>query len=138
MQLLPSGCAHARYSGARPGSRTATPAGRGGYSGRRAIAFFISPAATSRIIAGICNRAGQTRWQIETQSPRWSLNKSSSAARRIAFAWTINVAWLNCARHGLPEGMVVNHVRGIRVGQDVRVKLVNLDPRNGFVDFELV
>ena len=36
------------------------------------------------------------------------------------------------------EGMVINQIRGIRVGQDVRVKLVNLDPRNGFIDFELV
>lgn len=36
------------------------------------------------------------------------------------------------------EGMVTNQSRGIKVGQDVRVRLVNLDPRNGYVDFELV
>ena len=36
------------------------------------------------------------------------------------------------------EGMIVNQRRGIAVGQDVRVKLVNLDPRNGYVDFELI
>jgi hypothetical protein len=37
----------------------------------------------------------------------WAVDRS----REIAFAWTLNVAWLNCARHGCPEGMVVNLLR---------------------------
>jgi len=36
------------------------------------------------------------------------------------------------------EGKIVRSVRGVKVGQKVRVRLVNLDPKNGFVDFELV
>ena len=36
------------------------------------------------------------------------------------------------------EGKIVRLARGIKVGQKVRVRLVNLDPKNGFVDFELV
>ena len=35
------------------------------------------------------------------------------------------------------EGKIVRYVKSIRVGQKVRVKLINLDPRHGFVDFEL-
>jgi len=35
------------------------------------------------------------------------------------------------------EGRLVHFVKGARVGQKVRVRLVNLDPRQGFVDFEM-
>ena len=35
------------------------------------------------------------------------------------------------------EGKVGGKAMGVRVGQKVRVTLVNLDPRNGFIDFEL-
>ncbi|MCX6770957.1 MAG: RNB domain-containing ribonuclease [Candidatus Micrarchaeota archaeon] len=35
------------------------------------------------------------------------------------------------------EGRMVSSVRGARVGQKIRVRLVNLDPRQGFVDFEM-
>lgn len=34
------------------------------------------------------------------------------------------------------EGRLVRMLRGARVGQKLRVRLVNLDPRRGFVDFE--
>jgi exoribonuclease-2 len=39
------------------------------------------------------------------------------------------------------EGRIVRiarHAKGIRVGQKVRVRLVNLDPREGYVDFEMI
>jgi exoribonuclease-2 len=36
------------------------------------------------------------------------------------------------------EGRLVRHLSGARVGQKLRVKLVNLDPRQGFVDFEKI
>lgn len=36
------------------------------------------------------------------------------------------------------EGKIVRSARGIHVGQKIRVRLVNLDPRNGFVDFEII
>ncbi len=35
------------------------------------------------------------------------------------------------------EGRMVRAVPGARVGQKIRVRLVNLDPRRGFVDFDL-
>jgi len=35
------------------------------------------------------------------------------------------------------EGRLVHFVKGARVGQKVRIRLVNLDPRQGFVDFEM-
>jgi exoribonuclease-2 len=36
------------------------------------------------------------------------------------------------------EGKIAGKAREVRVGQKVRVRLINLDPRNGFIDFELV
>jgi len=36
------------------------------------------------------------------------------------------------------EGKVVRWMRGMRVGQKVKVRLVNLDPPNGFIDLEIV
>jgi len=36
------------------------------------------------------------------------------------------------------EGRLVHFVKGARVGQKIRVRLVNLDPRQGFVDFEKI
>ena len=36
------------------------------------------------------------------------------------------------------EGKIVRQAAHIRIGQKVRVKLVNLDPKNGFVDFEKI
>jgi len=35
------------------------------------------------------------------------------------------------------EGRMVRGVPGARVGMKIRVRLVNLDPRNGFIDFDL-
>lgn len=35
------------------------------------------------------------------------------------------------------EGKVLGRARGIHVGQKVKVRLINLDPERGFVDFEL-
>lgn len=35
------------------------------------------------------------------------------------------------------EGKVVRWQKGVRVGQKIRVKLVNLDPWNGFIDLEI-
>jgi exoribonuclease-2 len=35
------------------------------------------------------------------------------------------------------EGRLVRSAKGVRVGQKVRVRLVNLDPRQGFVDLEM-
>ncbi|MCX6772960.1 MAG: RNB domain-containing ribonuclease [Candidatus Micrarchaeota archaeon] len=35
------------------------------------------------------------------------------------------------------EGKVVKWVKGLKVGQKVRVKLINLDPPNGFIDLEI-
>ncbi|MDO8340186.1 MAG: RNB domain-containing ribonuclease [Candidatus Burarchaeum sp.] len=39
--------------------------------------------------------------------------------------------------HPPVEGRIMHQVRGIHVGQKVKVRLVNLDPAQGFVDFEL-
>lgn len=36
------------------------------------------------------------------------------------------------------EGKVIRWQKGVRVGQKVKVKLVNLDPWNGFIDLEIV
>lgn len=36
------------------------------------------------------------------------------------------------------EGKVVRQLNRIRVGQKVKVRLINLDPKNGFVDFDIV
>ena len=36
------------------------------------------------------------------------------------------------------EGRIGGEAMGIRVGQKIRVRLVNLDPQNGFVDFEML
>ena len=36
------------------------------------------------------------------------------------------------------EGKIVKSIRGIYVGKKVRVRLINLDPRNGFVDFAII
>jgi exoribonuclease-2 len=36
------------------------------------------------------------------------------------------------------EGMVTSQGRGLHVGQKVKVKLINLDPAQGFVDLEIV
>jgi len=46
----------------------------------------------------------------------------------------------NYARLAEPpvEGRIGGEARGIRVGQRIRVRLVNLDPQNGFVDFAMV
>jgi exoribonuclease-2 len=35
------------------------------------------------------------------------------------------------------EGKLVQFRKGVRVGQQVRVRLVNLDPRNGYIDFSM-
>ena len=35
------------------------------------------------------------------------------------------------------EGRIMRQVRGIHVGQNVKVRLINLNPEQGFVDFEL-
>lgn len=35
------------------------------------------------------------------------------------------------------EGKIIRQAKHIRIGQNVKVRLVNLDPKNGFVDFEL-
>jgi exoribonuclease-2 len=40
--------------------------------------------------------------------------------------------------HPPVEGRIMHQMRGIHVGQKVRVRLVNLDPEQGYVDFELV
>jgi ribonuclease R len=46
----------------------------------------------------------------------------------------------NYARLSEPpvEGRIGGQARGIRVGQRIRVRLVNLDPQNGFVDLEVI
>lgn len=36
------------------------------------------------------------------------------------------------------EGKIVRQMRRVHVGEKVRVRLINLDPRNGFVDFDMV
>ncbi len=35
------------------------------------------------------------------------------------------------------EGRITRQEKGVRVGQKVKVRLINLDPENGFVDFEM-
>ncbi|MDE1798452.1 MAG: RNB domain-containing ribonuclease [Candidatus Micrarchaeota archaeon] len=35
------------------------------------------------------------------------------------------------------EGKIVSRVKNVHVGQKVRVRLIDLDPQNGFIDFEL-
>ncbi|NYZ79388.1 hypothetical protein H0N99_04540, partial [Candidatus Micrarchaeota archaeon] len=35
------------------------------------------------------------------------------------------------------EGRVMRGVRGLRVGQKVMVRLINLNPNKGFIDFEV-
>ena len=36
------------------------------------------------------------------------------------------------------EGKIVSGARNIKVGQKIRIKLINLDPYRGFVDFAMV
>ena len=36
------------------------------------------------------------------------------------------------------EEMIIRPVQSLKIGQEVKVRLVNIDPENGFVDFELV
>src|ERR1035437_5446109 len=78
------------WQGARQ-IRPKTP-GKTTFSLTSAMASGIWAAATSRMTAGICIRAGQTRWQTEMQSPRWSLNSSSIAALRAAFTSAVSLA----------------------------------------------